>query len=104
MSNLTASPKAQILAAIHDLDDPAALREIADAAIARSREAGKSALAVGDAVEFQPTKGDHAGMTISGTVKRINQKTATIVDLEQGGESMPYRSYRVPFSMLTVLD
>lgn len=103
---LATSKKSQIIAAMQEIDDPAALGEIAQAARDRSRKVAKTTFAEGDRVRFTSSRGEMAGRTIEGTVKSVNRKTVSVEDLEfvvdkpSNPPIRPGAYYRVPPSML----
>lgn len=83
----------EILAALPTIKDAGELTRIATAAQRYARSRARQGIRIGQRAKF--TTG--SGITIEGTVERINTKTATLVDCT--GNSYPY-GVRVPFSLL----
>lgn len=89
------STKSEAIAALHDIDDPEDLKEVAEEARRLSKRAAFSRFHEGQRVAFRPTKGDLSGRLVTGRVKSINKKTVTVDQLRtpNHGEDVPYGLY-----------
>ena len=89
----------EILFAIKATTDPQDLATLAAAIRNQQRRTIRRTVTVGGRAKFT-TRG---GKTWTGTVERINRKTATLVNCVDDFGQDNYRGFRVPFAMLETI-